>query len=45
MGHARLVEGLVLRQAKYIKYDPYANAFRIDESYVVTISDVVTISG
>ena len=37
MVHARnrLVEGLLLRQAMYIKYDPYANAFRVDDSYKV----------
>ena len=29
-----IVEGLILRQAFYIMYDPYANAFRIDTSYV-----------
>jgi hypothetical protein len=31
---ARLVEGLIRRLAFYVLYDPYANAFRIDLSYV-----------
>ena len=31
---ARIIEGLIRRLAFYILYDPYANAFRIDTSYV-----------
>mmetsp|Transcript_278 Transcript_278/g.851 ORF Transcript_278/g.851 Transcript_278/m.851 type:complete len:441 (-) Transcript_278:806-2128(-) len=31
---ARIIEGLIRRLAFYIQYDPYANAFRIDTSYV-----------
>lgn len=31
---ARIVSGLIKRTATYIRHDPYANAFRIDDSYV-----------
>lgn len=31
---ARIVSGLIKRTAMYIRHDPYANAFRIDDSYV-----------
>mmetsp|Transcript_1243 Transcript_1243/g.1875 ORF Transcript_1243/g.1875 Transcript_1243/m.1875 type:complete len:546 (+) Transcript_1243:76-1713(+) len=31
---ARVVSGLIKRTAMYIRHDPYANAFRIDDSYV-----------
>ena len=31
---ARVVSGLIRRSAFYIRHDPYANAFRIDTSYV-----------
>jgi len=30
----RIVSGLIARHALYIRHDPYANAFRIDDSYV-----------
>jgi len=30
----RIVSGLIRRTATYIRHDPYANAFRIDDSYV-----------
>jgi uncharacterized protein len=30
----RIVSGLIARTAAYIRHDPYANAFRIDDSYV-----------
>jgi meiotically up-regulated gene 157 (Mug157) protein len=30
----RVVAGLIRRHAFYIRHDPYANAFRIDDSYV-----------
>ena len=30
----RIVSGLIKRTAQYIRHDPYANAFRIDDSYV-----------
>jgi uncharacterized protein len=30
----RVVAGLIARHALYIRHDPYANAFRIDDSYV-----------
>jgi uncharacterized protein len=30
---ARVVSGLIKRTAMYIRHDPYANAFRIDDSY------------
>mmetsp|Transcript_32106 Transcript_32106/g.73869 ORF Transcript_32106/g.73869 Transcript_32106/m.73869 type:complete len:617 (-) Transcript_32106:428-2278(-) len=30
----RIVSGLIKRTAMYIRHDPYANAFRIDDSYV-----------
>jgi uncharacterized protein len=30
----RVVSGLIRRHALYIRHDPYANAFRIDDSYV-----------
>jgi len=30
----RVIEGLIKRHAFYINYDPYANAFRIDTSYI-----------
>ena len=30
----RIVSGLITRHALYIRHDPYANAFRIDDSYV-----------
>jgi meiotically up-regulated gene 157 (Mug157) protein len=30
----RIVAGLIQRTAMYIRHDPYANAFRIDDSYV-----------
>jgi len=30
----RIVSGLIRRSAQYIRHDPYANAFRIDDSYV-----------
>jgi hypothetical protein len=30
----RIVAGLIKRTAMYIRHDPYANAFRIDDSYV-----------
>ena len=30
---ARLLRGLIKRHAKYIRYDPWANAFRIDTKY------------
>lgn len=30
----RIVSGLIKRIAMYIRHDPYANAFRIDDSYV-----------
>ena len=30
----RIVSGLIKRSAMYIRHDPYANAFRIDDSYV-----------
>ena len=30
---ARVVSGLIQRTAMYIRHDPYANAFRIDDSY------------
>eukprot|EP00039_Didymoeca_costata_P007127 m.96591 g.96591 ORF g.96591 m.96591 type:complete len:564 (+) comp13552_c0_seq2:428-2119(+) len=30
---ASMIEGLILRQSFYINYDPYANAFRIDQNY------------
>ncbi|GAX12783.1 uncharacterized protein FisN_15Hh262 [Fistulifera solaris] len=30
----RIVSGLILRTAMYIRHDPYANAFRIDDTYV-----------
>lgn len=30
----RVVRGLIKRVAMYIRHDPYANAFRIDDSYV-----------
>ena len=30
----RVVSGLILRVAFYIRHDPYANAFRIDDTYV-----------
>jgi uncharacterized protein len=30
----RIVAGLIARTATYIRHDPYANAFRIDDSYV-----------
>lgn len=30
----RIVAGLIRRTALYIRHDPYANAFRIDDSYV-----------
>lgn len=29
-----MIEGLIKRHAFYIQFDPYANAFRIDTSYV-----------
>lgn len=29
----RIVSGLIKRSAMYIRHDPYANAFRIDDSY------------
>lgn len=31
---ARVVSGLIKRTAAYVRHDPYANAFRIDDSYV-----------
>jgi uncharacterized protein len=31
---ARVVSGLIQRTSKYIRHDPYANAFRIDDTYV-----------
>jgi len=31
---ARVVSGLIRRSAFYIRHDPYANAFRIDTSYI-----------
>ena len=31
---ARVVSGLIKRSAAYIRHDPYANAFRIDDTYV-----------
>ena len=31
---ARIVSGLIKRTATYIRHDPYANAFRIDDSYI-----------
>lgn len=31
---ARVVSGLIQRTAMYIRHDPYANAFRIDDTYV-----------
>mmetsp|Transcript_21669 Transcript_21669/g.32821 ORF Transcript_21669/g.32821 Transcript_21669/m.32821 type:complete len:546 (-) Transcript_21669:784-2421(-) len=31
---ARVISGLIQRTAMYIRHDPYANAFRIDDSYV-----------
>jgi meiotically up-regulated gene 157 (Mug157) protein len=30
----RVISGLIKRIAFYINYDPYANAFRVDTSYV-----------
>jgi len=30
----RVVSGLIARHALYIRHDPYANAFRIDDTYV-----------
>lgn len=30
----RIISGLIARHAMYIRHDPYANAFRIDDSYV-----------
>ena len=30
---ARVVSGLIQRTAMYIRHDPYANAFRIDDTY------------
>jgi hypothetical protein len=30
----RIVAGLIKRTAMYIRHDPYANAFRIDDSYI-----------
>jgi hypothetical protein len=30
----RVVAGLIQRTSRYIRHDPYANAFRIDDSYV-----------
>jgi hypothetical protein len=30
----RIVSGLILRTARYIRHDPYANAFRIDDTNV-----------
>ncbi|CAB9512178.1 DUF1237 domain-containing protein [Seminavis robusta] len=30
----RIVSGLIARTATYIRHDPYANAFRIDDSYI-----------
>jgi meiotically up-regulated gene 157 (Mug157) protein len=30
----RIVSGLVKRTGAYIRHDPYANAFRIDDTYV-----------
>lgn len=30
----RVISGLIARHAMYIRHDPYANAFRIDNSYV-----------
>lgn len=30
---ARIVSGLIKRTAMYIRHDPYANAFRIDDTY------------
>jgi meiotically up-regulated gene 157 (Mug157) protein len=30
----RIVSGLIKRTAMYIRHDPYANAFRIDDSYI-----------
>jgi hypothetical protein len=30
----RVVSGLIQRSSMYIRHDPYANAFRIDDSYV-----------
>lgn len=30
----RIVSGLIRRTSTYIRHDPYANAFRIDDSYV-----------
>jgi meiotically up-regulated gene 157 (Mug157) protein len=30
----RIVAGLIRRSAMYIRHDPYANAFRIDDTYV-----------
>lgn len=30
----RIVSGLIRRVAMYIRHDPYANAFRIDDSYI-----------
>jgi meiotically up-regulated gene 157 (Mug157) protein len=30
----RVISGLIQRSSKYIRHNPYANAFRIDDSYV-----------
>mmetsp|Transcript_37209 Transcript_37209/g.42471 ORF Transcript_37209/g.42471 Transcript_37209/m.42471 type:complete len:536 (+) Transcript_37209:40-1647(+) len=34
---ARVVSGLIKRIAMYIRHDPYANAFRIDNTYIFSV--------
>jgi uncharacterized protein len=34
----RIVSGLIKRTARYIRHDPYANAFRIDDTYKFSLA-------